>query len=326
MLACVKCKSVNKNPRATQDFGEESGGSISTPTIAHVSAKAAVADSEILDTSAAAIPTGGPFPDAATATPSMLVPAAAASTLPTASLRVSGAAAMLMSDVQNCEYLSSSSSEDKGLENHGNLGGHTKTTGLTDDTSNSDSGGDDLDRDATLLGGNDVQDELDESYYDGGPTDAEASKFSFIERLAHYMEKEVIVHGNRKSVELAIMVEAGTLVREMDQMKKEAKMQAFLSEYLSIVQEIPDENFGDSTVRSAMLQSYKGAKKKEMDSARMWRKYEDELNELRKFAYKFPGVGSLSELPSGTNQVREMKHPLIMRMWKEKYPVRSIAL
>ncbi len=152
-------------------------------------------------------------------------------------------------------------------------------------------------------------------------TDAQASEFSFVERLLHYMDCQLIENGNRKAVELAIMVEAGTRVREMDPMKKEEKERAFLSEYMNIIREILYGNFGGPSVHQAMLISYKGARKKDLDGGRMWRYYEDQLNELRTFAYKFPGVGSISELSSGTTQVNQMKLPLIIKLWKEKYPV-----
>ncbi len=55
----------------------------------------------------------------------------------------------------------------------------------------------------------------------------------------------------------------------------------------------------------------------------MWRKYENELNEVRKFALKIPGVGGLSRLPSGTAQLQQMKRLLIIKLWKEKYPAES---
>ena len=42
-----------------------------------------------------------------------------------------------------------------------------------------------------------------------------------------------------------------------------------------------------------------------------------------KFALKFPGVGNLSRLPSGTTQLQQMKRPLIIKLWKEKYPAES---
>ena len=56
----------------------------------------------------------------------------------------------------------------------------------------------------------------------------------------------------------------------------------------------------------------------------MWRKYENELNEVRNFALKFPGVGNLSRLPtSRTAQLQQMKRALIIKLWKEKYPAES---
>ncbi len=113
-------------------------------------------------------------------------------------------------------------------------------------------------------------------------------------------------------MELAITVEAGTHVREMDPMKKEDKERAFLIEYLSIICEIPDENYEGPSVRQTILIAYKGARKKELDGGQMWRYSEDQLNELRKFVYKFPGVVSISELPIGTTQLKQMKLLLII--------------
>ena len=59
----------------------------------------------------------------------------------------------------------------------------------------------------------------DDEYYVA--TDQEVSKFSFIEKLHHYMERWPIGESNRKSVELAIMVGAGSVVREMGTMTKD---------------------------------------------------------------------------------------------------------
>jgi hypothetical protein len=64
----------------------------------------------------------------------------------------------------------------------------------------------------------------------------------------------------------------------------------------------------------------KGARKKILERGTLWRKYESELNEVRKFALKFLGVGNLSKLPSRTVQLHQMKKPLIIKLWKEKYP------
>jgi hypothetical protein len=68
----------------------------------------------------------------------------------------------------------------------------------------------------------------------------------------------------------------------------------------------------EESVRETMRRCYKNAK---MDNnpTRLWRKYESDLTELHNFAKKLPGAGRLSELPSGSNQLRHMKMPLFSR-------------
>ncbi len=80
-------------------------------------------------------------------------------------------------------------------------------------------------------------------------TDAEASTYSFMECLSHYMERRLINHGNWKTVELAIMIEAGTLMCDRHQMKKEERERLFLSEYMNIIRTIPDSNFESAGIR-----------------------------------------------------------------------------
>ena len=57
-------------------------------------------------------------------------------------------------------------------------------------------------------------------------------------------------------------------------------------------------------------------------SATMYWKQEKEINNIHKFAAKFPGVGDMSKLPSGLIQVREMTKPHITWLWKLKHLVR----
>ena len=105
----------------------------------------------------------------------------------------------------------------------------------------------------------------DDADDDNMPTDAEASKFTFLEHLEHYMERAQISIYNCKAVELVIMVEAGTTIREMDLMKEEVKEKVFLNSYVSIILEIPDEHFEHEVIGPAMLLAYKGARKKLLD-------------------------------------------------------------
>jgi hypothetical protein len=151
-------------------------------------------------------------------------------------------------------------------------------------------------------------------------TDSQASKYSFMDPLEHYMERVLMSEDNCKAVELVIMVEACTNVREMDPMKKETKESAFLDSYVSIIHEISDEHFDQAAVCPAMLPAYRGAMKKILEAGTLWRKFGSELNEVWKFALKFPSVGNLSKLPSRTAQLHQMKKSLIIKLWKEHYP------
>jgi hypothetical protein len=154
------------------------------------------------------------------------------------------------------------------------------------------------------------------------PTDNEVSRYSFFDRLKHYMEGNLITEGNRASVEMCILVEAGSAVRGMDPMKKEKKEQVYFAKYLAILDEIEDSTFSNDHIRHSMRLRYKNAKKDNTGTS-LWRKYEAELHELRNFSKMIPGVGSLSELPSGSNQLKHMKMPLVEALWREKHPVMS---
>jgi hypothetical protein len=118
--------------------------------------------------------------------------------------------------------------------------------------------------------------------------------------------------------------EAGAFVRNIDPMKKDKKESAFFAKYLSIIDEIEDDQFKNAeTVRENMCRMYKGAKEikfSEESVAEIRRR----LTCLRTFAKKIPGIGNLAELPSGSTQLRHMKMPLVQSLWKEKYPVRYL--
>jgi hypothetical protein len=155
------------------------------------------------------------------------------------------------------------------------------------------------------------------------PTDNEVSKYSFFARFMHYMDGNKISEANRAAVEVCISVEAGAAVRSMDPMKKEKKEKkekAFFNKYMGILEEIEDDQFDNESVCEAMRRRYKKAKL-DNNATRLWRKYESDLTELCNFTKKLPGVGSLSELPSGSNQLRHMKMPLVQKLWVEKHRV-----
>ena len=107
------------------------------------------------------------------------------------------------------------------------------------------------------LGASDVEDDND--VFLG--MDLEVSKYPFIERLHHYMERNPIGECNCKSEEVAIMVEAGSIVREMGTMTKERRETVFYQEYLNIILEIPHEHFEEDVGRVQMQLRFKGMRK-----------------------------------------------------------------
>jgi len=105
-------------------------------------------------------------------------------------------------------------------------------------------------------------------------------------------------------------------------MKKEMKQKRFYDEYIRLIKEMPDEYFEDFSVRNSILQKFKGARNGTMNAKTLYRKYENEITALRKFACTVTGVGNLNKLPSGTTQLKQVKSPLIAKMWIAKFPDR----
>jgi hypothetical protein len=56
----------------------------------------------------------------------------------------------------------------------------------------------------------------------------------------------------------------------------------------------------------------------------VYRKQETEINNIHKFAAKFPGLVDMSKLPGGSTQVRDMMKPYIIWLWKLKHLVRLL--
>jgi hypothetical protein len=153
-------------------------------------------------------------------------------------------------------------------------------------------------------------------------TDAEATKYPFLERLRHYMGGKQIDTYNRVAVEACIFVEVGTFIKDLEAMKIPVMEELFFTKYLRIVRSIPDERFARIELRSSMLEMYGGAKKPNTGRS-LLRKYKTYVGAIRKFALHFPGIKSMSKLPSGTTQLSQMKGPVVAKLWKVINPVIS---
>jgi hypothetical protein len=77
---------------------------------------------------------------------------------------------------------------------------------------------------------------------------------------------------------------------------------------------VASDDFEHAALRPSILLAYKGDWKKILEGGMLWRKYENELYKVRKFALKFSGIGNLSRLTSGTAQLQQMKRNILRKV------------
>jgi hypothetical protein len=114
--------------------------------------------------------------------------------------------------------------------------------------------------------------------------DAEVNKYSFLERLRHYMEGNKISDANRKCVEWTILFKVGTLVRNMDKMRTADMEARIFGKYVNIVRGIEDEHFESDSVRAKMLHRFK-AGKQDLCGRNLLRRWKNETANFRSFWY-----------------------------------------
>jgi hypothetical protein len=75
----------------------------------------------------------------------------------------------------------------------------------------------------------------------------------------------------------------------------------------------------------SMLEKYAGAKKT-ITGPSLLHKYKKDIREIYQIGLHFPGIKSMSKLPSRTTQLLQMKQPMIAELWKSINPVSSSKL
>jgi hypothetical protein len=151
-------------------------------------------------------------------------------------------------------------------------------------------------------------------------TNAEVTKFAFVERLRHYMAEALIGLSNGSAVEACIFMEVGTAIRDLDTMKVPQMKETFFSKYMAVVRSIPDNRFIGKSVQNSILERYADAKKINTGRSLLC-KYKAHTTKIRKFGLNFPGIKSMNKLPSRTTHLLQMKIPVIAKLWIAANPV-----
>ncbi len=110
-------------------------------------------------------------------------------------------------------------------------------------------------------------------------------------------------------------------MRNMDTMRTADMEASIFGKYVNIVNDIEDEHFESDSVHGKMLHKFKSAKS-DLFGRSLLRKWKSETADFRSFWYKFPGVRRMSDLPSGSNQIKHTKKPCIASLWAKDNPVR----
>jgi hypothetical protein len=66
---------------------------------------------------------------------------------------------------------------------------------------------------------------------------------------------------------------------------------------------------------------YKGSKKSLIRMSLICKLKSERSADMKKLLYNFSGINKISDLPSGTMQVAQMKRPYIASLWKKAYPI-----
>lgn len=124
-----------------------------------------------------------------------------------------------------------------------------------------------------------------------------SSRFPIEERISYHLDGASIDLHNYRVVQLAMILEAGRIVTDMEKTKKEEREEAILEEFKSIAENLPDHMFASVSVKPKLVEKLYNAQTA-LNGKGLLAKYDETKRECRKLWSNFP-VRS-RDLPSGT--------------------------
>jgi hypothetical protein len=124
------------------------------------------------------------------------------------------------------------------------------------------------------------------------------SKFPINERCSYYMGRVPISADNRQAVKFVHMVEAESLVRSQNTLKKPELAAKLLEKYKQLITEIPFNRFGEFGLKESMIKGYYNCKSG--SAGGFMSKVKAIKTKVQAVSRKMAGIGSpLSKIPSG---------------------------
>ena len=142
------------------------------------------------------------------------------------------------------------------------------------------------------------------------------SEFPINERCSYYMGRVPISADNRQAVEFVYMVEAESLVRSQNTLKKPELAAKLLEKYKQLIAEIPFNRFGEFGLKESMIKGYYNCKSG--SAGGFMTKVKEIKTKVQAASRKMAGVGSpLSKIPSGKG-ILDVKKQFIIDRYKDK--------
>ena len=138
-----------------------------------------------------------------------------------------------------------------------------------------------------------METDMDDDDGGTGITEFTADQFEVNERCSYYTNHVPITHDNRLAVEFVYMIEADTLVRSQNTLRKPELAAKLLEKYKQLIAAIPVNQFRDAGLRQTMCLTYYRAKKGTAGGL------QDKVRKMKVLVQEVCKQLQLSKLPSG---------------------------
>ena len=164
----------------------------------------------------------------------------------------------------------------------------------------------------------DVDDEIlfesgigdDEDIEDFAITEFTSDEFEVNERCRYYMDNIPISSDNRAAVEFVYMIEADTIVRSQNTLRKPELAAKLLEKYKQLISLIPPGRFGECGLQAAMCHKYFKAKKSSATGL------QEKVKLVKPQVQAVCRTLNLSKLPSGRG-INDVKKEYIIQKYRE---------
>jgi len=150
----------------------------------------------------------------------------------------------------------------------------------------------------------------DEDDINFGITEFTSDEFEVNERCSYYMGRGPITTENRAAVEFVYMIEADTIVRSQNTLRKPELAVKLLEKYKQLIEAIPVDRFGSFGLRNTMLVKYYGAKTGSASGI------QDKIKTIKRHVQELVRALQLNKLPSG-RRIIDMKNKYIAEKYRD---------